>query len=390
LGLFISRELGSRHGGRIWLDSHLGRGSTFYFTLPVFSLARYCSHIFNAPNLDAGSVTLITVDVVEVEGSVPADLLREIRQILERCIHAGQDALLPSTSDEDSEMTFFIVACTDARGFALIASRILRDLQNFDKASQLHPVISSTMLPVPLGQSREEQIRELIARILEYLLPIHRLIETPLGTYPSRPSPLPSIGRLRSSGPQIARGRLWIANRTATYNLLMHLPWLSLQANQSNVSDSEQSHRITTLTLRSVIRPDTIDVPLMPQNKTVLCIDDNQDLLECEKAFLESFGYTVLTASSGKKGLDLASVHSVDVVIVDYVMPEMNGQEVAIEMKRLRPHAPIIMLSGTADVPEQSLKSADVFITKSLLASQLLPAIARLQADLFDRHAGQD
>jgi hypothetical protein len=156
------------------LDSHLGRGSTFYFTLPVFSLARYCSHIFNAPNLDAGSVTLITVDVVEVEGSVPADLLREIRQILERCIHAGQDALLPSTSDEDSEMTFFIVACTDAKGFALIASRILRDLQNFDKALQLHPVISSTMLPVPRGQSREEQIRELIARI-ESLVQEHLL-----------------------------------------------------------------------------------------------------------------------------------------------------------------------------------------------------------------------
>ena len=174
LGLFISRELVSRHGGRIWLDSHLGHGSTFYFTLPVFSLAKYCSHIFNAPNLDAGSVTLITVDLVEVEGSVQADILREIRQILQRCIHAGQDALLPSTSDEDSEMTFFIVACTDAKGFALIASRILRDLQNFDKASQLHPVISSTMLPVPRGQSREEQIRELIARI-ESLVQEHLL-----------------------------------------------------------------------------------------------------------------------------------------------------------------------------------------------------------------------
>lgn len=57
----------------------------------------------------------------------------------------------------------------------------------------------------------------------------------------------------------------------------------------------------------------------------VLCIDDNEDLLECEKAFLESFGYTVLTAPSGSKGLELASMHSVDVVIVDYLMPEMNG-----------------------------------------------------------------
>jgi len=47
-------------------------------------------------------------------------------------------------------------------------------LQNFDKASQLHPVISSTMLPVPRGQSREEQIRELIARI-ESLVQEHLL-----------------------------------------------------------------------------------------------------------------------------------------------------------------------------------------------------------------------
>jgi len=68
--------------------------------------------------------------------------------------------------------------------------------------------------------------------------------------------------------------------------------------------------------------------------RVVLCIDDNQDVLECEKAFLESFGYSVLTAPSGGKGLELASIHSVDVVIVDYFMPEMNGQEVAIEMRR--------------------------------------------------------
>jgi len=112
--------------------------------------------------------------------------------------------------------------------------------------------------------------------------------------------------------------------------------------------------------------------------RVVLCIDDNQDVLECEKAFLESFGYSVLTAPSGGKGLELASIHSVDVVIVDYFMPEMNGQEVAIEMRRLRPQAPIIMLSGAVDVPEQALKWVDAFIAKDRLASQLLPTIAQL------------
>src|SRR5208337_437528 len=110
----------------------------------------------------------------------------------------------------------------------------------------------------------------------------------------------------------------------------------------------------------------------------VLCIDDNQDVLDCEKALLETFGYTVLTAPSGSKGLELASIHLVDVVILDYFMPEMNGPEVAIEIRRLRPQAPIIMLSAAVDVPEQALKLVDAFVAKDRLASQLLPAIAQL------------
>src|ERR1700687_5438243 len=120
-------------------------------------------------------------------------------------------------------------------------------------------------------------------------------------------------------------------------------------------------------------------VHLKTPSQIVLCIDDNHDVLECERVFLESFGYTVLTALSGDQGLELAALHSVDVVIVDYCMPEMNGQEVAIEMKRIRPQAPIIMLSGAVDVPEQALKTVDAFVAKDHLASRLLPTIAQLQ-----------
>ena len=120
---------------------------------------------------------------------------------------------------------------------------------------------------------------------------------------------------------------------------------------------------------------------MSPQSKVLLCIDDNEDVLECEKEFLESFGYTVLTALSGGKGLELASIHSVDVVIVDYFMPEMDGQDVAIEMRRLMPQAPIIMLSGAVEVPKQVLQCIDAFIAKDRLASQLLPAIAQFSSE---------
>jgi CheY-like chemotaxis protein len=114
------------------------------------------------------------------------------------------------------------------------------------------------------------------------------------------------------------------------------------------------------------------------KSPVLLCIDDDEDLLECEKAFLEAFGYTVLTASDGGKGLELASTHSVEVVIVDYFMPQMNGQEVVVEMRRLRPEALIIMLSGTV-VPAQTLKLVDAFIAKDCLVSQLIPTLAQLR-----------
>ena len=117
--------------------------------------------------------------------------------------------------------------------------------------------------------------------------------------------------------------------------------------------------------------------PSLPK-VALLCIDDDPAVLECEKAFLESFGCTVVTASSGPEGLKLAGLHSFDVVIVDYSMPEMSGQEFAIAMRRLRPLAPIIMLSGAVDVREQALEVVDAFVPKGCLASRLLPAIQLL------------
>jgi CheY-like chemotaxis protein len=113
-------------------------------------------------------------------------------------------------------------------------------------------------------------------------------------------------------------------------------------------------------------------------NVVVLCIDDHPAILECEKRLLETFGYRVLTALSGREGLELASVHSVDIVIVDYCMPEMNGAEVAMGIKRLRPDAPIIMLSGAVDIPKKVFKVVDAFVAKDRLGSQLLPVIAGL------------
>jgi FixJ family two-component response regulator len=62
-------------------------------------------------------------------------------------------------------------------------------------------------------------------------------------------------------------------------------------------------------------------------------------------------------------------------------MPEMNGQELAIAMRQVWPRAPIIMLSGTPDIPEQALKVVDTFVAKDCLVSKLLPAISLLKKE---------
>jgi DNA-binding response OmpR family regulator len=119
----------------------------------------------------------------------------------------------------------------------------------------------------------------------------------------------------------------------------------------------------------------------MPNAKrTLLCIDNDQELLDSYRGLLEDSGFKVFTAISGRQGLDLAASHTIDLVILDYQMPEMNGEEVAIEMRRLRPRAIIILCSGAVDVPEAALKLVDTFVSKGRGSSFLLPRISELLA----------
>jgi CheY-like chemotaxis protein len=115
-----------------------------------------------------------------------------------------------------------------------------------------------------------------------------------------------------------------------------------------------------------------------PGRKTILCIDDDDGMLGYQKALLERRGYKVLTAASARQGLRIAAACAIAAVIVDYHMPEMNGHEVATEIKRLTPQVPIVMLSSDEEIPEHALKMVDAFVCKNEAPSRLLPAIIRI------------
>jgi hypothetical protein len=175
LGLFISKELVSRQGGRIWVDSQVGHGSTFYFTLPVFSLAKLCCSTFTPANLTAGCITLLSIDVPDIDAAIQAQDLTGIRTVLERSILDGQGLLLPSVADAETAETFFIIACADTSGAEAITSRLRRELDNFYHSPRLKPAISVTTLKLSAnGQRPEEQIAEVVTRI-DKLIQAHLL-----------------------------------------------------------------------------------------------------------------------------------------------------------------------------------------------------------------------
>jgi CheY-like chemotaxis protein len=112
---------------------------------------------------------------------------------------------------------------------------------------------------------------------------------------------------------------------------------------------------------------------------TVLCIDDNQNILELHKALLESNGYKVLIAPDGLAGIALAREHSVNAVVLDFNMPGMDGNQIAEVMMKEQPRLPVIICSGYLDdIPEPLRWFADALLQKADGPAALLSAVEKL------------
>jgi CheY-like chemotaxis protein len=97
---------------------------------------------------------------------------------------------------------------------------------------------------------------------------------------------------------------------------------------------------------------------------TILCIDDEQTALQLRQHLLESAGYRVLAAKSGALGIKSFKSEPVDAVILDYWMADMNGLQVAREIRKINPAVPIIILSAYGELLDESLGIADLWIRK--------------------------
>lgn len=115
--------------------------------------------------------------------------------------------------------------------------------------------------------------------------------------------------------------------------------------------------------------------------KTILIIDDDEQLNERLRSYLESFNYTVLTAEHPEEGLRRIADLKLHLIILDVVLPDMNGFEVCREIRKTS-EIPIIILSARGEVTDRIVGleiGADDYLPKPFEPRELL---ARIQTVL--------
>jgi len=124
----------------------------------------------------------------------------------------------------------------------------------------------------------------------------------------------------------------------------------------------------------------------MEKNKNVMVVDDNPDIVTIVKTILEGKGYGVQSAYSGQEVFNLLSEQKPDLIVLDIMMPQMDGLEVLSRLKGEPSTATIPVILLTAKVQYEDVlggykMGADYYITKPFTSTQLLNGINLLLGD---------
>jgi two-component system alkaline phosphatase synthesis response regulator PhoP len=115
--------------------------------------------------------------------------------------------------------------------------------------------------------------------------------------------------------------------------------------------------------------------------ETILIIEDNASQLRGLKDNFEAQGYRVLTATDGERGLDEAVRAKPDLIVLDLMLPKVNGYEICRHLRREKFEAPIIMLTARSEEADLLLGlhiGADDYVTKPYRIRELLARVEAL------------
>jgi len=110
----------------------------------------------------------------------------------------------------------------------------------------------------------------------------------------------------------------------------------------------------------------------------ILLVDDDDLIRENLSALLERAGFQVTTAENGQSALDLLARQRPDIVVLDVMMPKLNGREVLRQLRQNSDWLPVIMLTQVGDATERAMaieEGADDYLNKPFDSHELIARI---------------